>query len=245
MSVITVVIPVSPIPSHPKIDILTETIESVRHHLPDAEILLTFDGVRREQYELRESYEEATQRTLWTADHVWGNVCPFIFNEHTHQVGMMRAAIDEIKTPLLMYVEQDTPLCIDREIDFGLICEFITEGHSDVVRLHHEAHIPDEHQPMMHGMEPGPFMRTSQWSQRPHVAWTEFYRWVLGHFTPNARSFIEDKMHGICDEAYKIYGMAGWENYRVHIYAPEGDIKRSWHTDGRAGGPKFESEQVF
>jgi hypothetical protein len=245
-SPITVITPVSPIPSNPETKILEETLDSVRHHLPDSEIILTFDGVRSEQEDMRGDYEEFTRRALWVADKHYGNICPFVFDHHLHQTGMMRAVLHEIRTPLLMYVEQDTPLCVDREIDFTLINQFIEANYSDVVRLHHEAVIPDEHQPMMHGMEPGfPFMRTSQWSQRPHVAWTDFYRYAMQHFTPGARSFIEDKMHGICDEAYKIHGMAGWEDYRVHIYAPEGDIKRSWHTDGRAGGPKFETEQVF
>ena len=243
---ITVVTPVSVIPSHPDISILEETVESIRHHLPDTEIVLTFDGVRSEQADRQADYQEFIRRALWKADHDWGNVAPWIFDEHTHQVGMMRGVIDEIRTPLVMYVEQDTPLCIDREIDFTAITDFLDVGRSDLVRLHHEAVIPDAHQSMMHGMELGlPFLRTSQWSQRPHVATTRFYRFVLEHFTPNARSFIEDKMHGVCDEAYKIHGMAGWNAYRLHIYAPEGDIKRSWHTDGRAGGPKFETDQVF
>ena len=243
---ITVVTPVSPIPSHPDPKVLLQTIDSVRHHLPDSEIILTFDGVRAEQEHRRADYEEFIRRTLWLADHHYGNIVPFVFDEHLHQVGMMRAVIDEIDTPMLMYVEQDTPLVVDREIDFDLVTKFISSCRSDLVRFHHEAQIPDEHQPMMHGMEPDlPFMRTSQWSQRPHVAFVPFYRRVLDNFKPWAKCFIEDKMHGVCDEAYKINGMAGWQDWRLHIYAPEGSICRSWHTDGRGGDPKFETEQVF
>ena len=61
---ITAVIPVSPIKSHPEIGILTETLDSIRHHLPDAEMIVTFDGVREEQEDRRGDYEEATRRTL-------------------------------------------------------------------------------------------------------------------------------------------------------------------------------------
>lgn len=106
---ITAVIPVSPIPSHPDISILTTTVESVRHHLPDSEIILTFDGVREEQEHRRHTYEHAIRETLWQADHVWGNCYPIIFEQHQHQTGMLRAVIDRIRTPLLMYVEADCP----------------------------------------------------------------------------------------------------------------------------------------
>jgi hypothetical protein len=245
--VITIVMPVSVIPSHPEINILTETVESVRHHLPDAEIILTFDGIRDAQADRKPDYEEAIRRILWKADHCWGNVAPFIYDVHAHQVGMMRGVIDEIRTPLLMYVEQDTPLCIDREIDFDRIIKFLCDGRSDLVRLHHEASVLDAHSHMVHGMEPdGPFLRTSQWSQRPHVAAVEFYRRILtDHFSEHAKCFIEDKMHGVASEAYICEGMNGWRGCRLHIYAPDGDIKRSWHSDGRAGGSKYEADQVF
>ena len=42
---ITIIVPVSPIASHPDTAILAETIESIRYHHPTAEIFLTFDGV--------------------------------------------------------------------------------------------------------------------------------------------------------------------------------------------------------
>lgn len=244
---ISVVIPVSPIKSHPSTEILDETVESVRHHLPDAELIVTFDGVRAEQAHRAADYEEAIRRILWKADKHWGNVAPWIFDVHSHQVGMLRGVIDEIRTPLMLYCEQDTPLCIDREIDFDSITKFVLSGRSDLVRLHHEAHVLEAHSHMVHGMELGvPFLRTSQWSQRPHVAAVGFYRRILAdHFSEHANAFLEDKLHGVCYEAYKINGMDGWQDYRLHIYHPEGDIKRSWHTDGRAGESKYEGDQRF
>lgn len=242
---ITVVTPISPIKSHPSVDILAETIESVRRHLPDAEIILTFDGVRAEQEHLREAYETHIYRALWLADHKWKNVCPFIFEKHTHQVGMLRGVINEITTPMLLYVEQDAPLTPDRIIDWPVITEMIAGGWSNHIRFHHESRIPDEHQAMMHGPDGIVFTRTSQWSQRPHVASVEFYRHVLNHFSPQANTFIEDKMHGALAQAFILRGNAGWEEYRTHIYTPPGDIKRSYHTDGRAGGPKYDTDLVF
>lgn len=254
---ITVVVPVSPIPSHPDTAILDETLDSIRFHHPKAEILLTFDGVRDEQEHRREAYEEAIRRILWRCDKVYGGVCPFIFEEHRHQSGMLKAVLDEIRTPLLMYVESDTPLVCDESIDWDAICDFINQGKSNLVRLHHEGRIPDEHHHMIHGMEcrpasPGrhrvefPFMRTSQWSQRPHVASTAYYRRILdSHFSPDARCFLEDRMHGVVDNAFLRDGMAGWNQHRLHIYMPGENIKRSYTTDGRAGEPKYDDTQVW
>jgi len=260
--VITVVIPVSPIKSHPETFVLEETVESIRHHLPTAEIILTFDGVRPEHEHRRQAYEHAIYNTLAKA-RAWKPVAPFIFEEHRHQVGMLRAVIDEIRTPLLMYVEADTPLVTDETIDVDCVANFITDGHSNLVRLHHEGVIPAEHQHMMHGddwpnlpediAETCPelysdikMVRTSQWSQRPHVASVAFYRRVLDSFTPNAKAFIEDHMHGVVDQAYRIDGILGWDQWRLHIYHPtSGNIKRSYHLDGRAGEPKLDGTQVF
>lgn len=247
---ITAVIPVSPIKQHPETSILEQTVESVRYWLPDAEILLTFDGVRAEQEDRRQDYEEAIRRILWLAKE-WGAVCPFIFDEHKHQTGMLRAVIDEIRTPLLLYCEQDTPLVIDEPIDWEAITNLVNWGHSNLVRLHHEGVIPAEHGHMMHGIDElalgGRFMRTSQWSQRPHVASVAYYRRCLdSYFTPEAQSFIEDKMHGIVDEAYRNDGISGWMQHRLHVYIPgDNNIKRSYHLDGRAGEPKWDSSQTF
>ena len=245
---ITVVIPVSPIKSHPDTAILTETLDSVRHHLPDAEVLLTFDGVRKEQEHRRQDYEEFIRRALWLADHKYGNVCPLIFDEHMHQSGMMQATLDEIRTPFLMYVEQDTPLVADRVIDFGLIEWYLERGESNLVRLHHEAVIPSDHSHLMLGMELDvPFLRTSQWSQRPHVASVAYYRRIMeNYFTLGARCFIEDVMHGVLAQAHNLDGMSGWHQHRVHVYVPDrANTKYSYTTDGRAGEPKWDEDQIW
>jgi hypothetical protein len=253
----TVVVPVSPIVSHPDTSILEETLDSVRHHLPDVEILLTFDGVRPEHEHRRGDYEKFIRRVLWRADHHYGNIAPFVFDEHRHQSGMLRAVLDEVETPLLTYVEQDTPLVADEPIDFDSIGAFVLGGGSNLVRLHHEAVIPREHEHMMHGhirhivsndagSAETEFILTSQWSQRPHVASTAFYRRIMAdYFTPDARAFIEERMHGVVDNAFRRDGIHGWEQYRLHIYNPGANLKRSYHVDGRQGEPRYDEQQVF
>lgn len=248
MSDLSVVVPVSPIRFHPNIDILTETIQSVRHWLPDTEIFLTFDGVRPEHELWRNNYEHAINRALALADTVWHPVVPYLFEEHQHQTGMLRRVLPDIKTPLILYVESDTPLVTDQPIDWAAITQPVLDGISNVVRLYHEAVIPKGHEHLMHGVEPNtPLIRTSQWSQRPHVASTAYYRRIInGCFTRHAKAFVEDRMYGVLDEAFNVDGLAGWHQHRVHIYTPPGDNwKRSLNLDGRGGAEKHDKDQVF
>ena len=65
MDNLTAIIPTSPIKSHPDTSIIEETIKSIRHHLPDSEIIVTFDGVREEQEDLLEEYTEFKKQMLW------------------------------------------------------------------------------------------------------------------------------------------------------------------------------------
>ena len=243
---VTVLTPVSPIPSHPETAILDQTIESVRFHLPDAEIMLMFDGIRRQMGHRTADYHEFTRRMLWRADKVYGNMCPYIFEKHKHQVGMLRETLGEVRTPLVLFVEQDTPLVTDELIDWDACIDMITSGKADVIRFHHEGVIPREHAGMCHGLD-GQFLRTSQFSARPHLASLDYYRRILAdHFTARACCFLEDKMHGIVDEAYKNEGMPGLDKHKIWIYHPDtGNIKRSWHSDGRAGDAKYERQQRF
>lgn len=219
----------------------------MRHHLPDSEILLTFDGVRAEQADRTADYEEFQRRALWLLDHHYGNALPLRFEEHRHQSGMMREALNHIRTDLLLYLESDCPLVTDEMIPWTTVTDFILSGESNLVRLAHEAMLHPEHQHMHHGTEhAGLFTLTSQFSARPHVASTAFYRRIMETcFSPDAKSFIEDKMHSVCDEAYRRDGLAGWRQYAMHVYTPEGNIKRSYTLDGRAGEAKFDETQVF
>lgn len=245
---LTVIIPVSPIPSNPDTSIIDETIASIRHHLPQVKIVVTFDGVREEQKDMKPAYEEYIRAVLWKHRDIY----PIIFETHQHQIGMMRALFEkeEIKTSLLMYVEQDTPLEKDF-IDFDAITDMIASGRSNLVRLHHESEIPEPHKYLMLGSEFGgslnvEFVKTAQWSQRPHIASTAYYRRIVkDYFSPTANCMIEDRMHGIVINAFNADGEAGWQQHRLHIYHPEGSIRRSYHTDGRQGSKKFDEEQVW
>jgi len=241
---ITAIIPTSPSKLHPDTSIIEESIKSIRAHLPTEEIIITFDGVRKEQEHLTEQYNEYIRRVLWKINREYTNIVPILFENHTHQVGMMREALKHVRTDKILYVEHDTPLTADMPIDFESVSKMIDTKTADLIRFHFEAFIPKEHdslivsEPINHfGMD---YVKTIQWSQRPHVASVEFYNRVLQHFSPDAISFIEDWLHSVVINAYKIEQMQGWNRFKIWIYHPKGgNIKRSYHTDGRAGEDKY------
>lgn len=235
---VTVLIPTSPVPSNPSLHIIEETIASVRHHLPDAEILILCDGVRPEQEHRRGDYEDFLQELCWKANFHYEGVTPIVFAGHEHQANMTRVGLDYVRTPFVLFVEHDTPLVTDLPIDWdGAYSVLATEG--DVVRFHHEANVHPEHEHLSLDKEikyhgDFPYRRTKQWSQRPHLANANYYRRIIrDHFPPTGRTMIEDKMHSVaqCDP----------DVHKIYIYHPDtGNIKRSYHLDGREDDPKYE-----
>ena len=241
---ITIVVVTSVLPSHPSTNILDETIKNVRVHLPDNDIILQIDGLRDEQLGSKADYDEYKNRILWKClhDDSYKNVLPVVFDEFNHQSGMMRATIDKIKTPLILYVEGDCPLTPDLPIDWQKCIDFIEQGEAYTIRYHFEGVIPKEHESLMIGAKNG-FMKTVQWSQRPHLSTVLYYKDVV---LPNTKEklFIEDTLHGIVMNDWNDNGKLGWYKHRLWIYYPDGgnNIKRSYTTDGRAGGRKFTSD---
>lgn len=246
---ITVLVPTSPIKMHPDTTVIEETIKSIRDRLPNSRIILMFDGVREEQADRRAGYEEYIRRVLWLANWEWSNVYPMIFDEHTHQAEMTRQALRHVRTDTILFVEHDTPLCED--IPFRELRWCVASNTFNVIRLHHEALILPDHKHMMLDSEPQtyygiPILRTAQWSQRPHVASTDFYRRMLDtYFTDHAKTMIEDGIHGKVAEAYRTRGLVGWNEFKVGIYAPKGDMKRSYHTDARGQDSKFDETFIY
>lgn len=235
-----VVIPVSPIPSHPSTDIIDETIMSIRAHT-DAPILVTIDGIREEQQHMAEKYREFTRQFIWKCNFEYTDVLPVIFSQHTHQVGMMRQVLKNVDMQFVLYVEHDTPLTPDRELPLEDCKRWIVGGQTNLIRFHFEAHIPEPHKHLMGSMVHGgaPLLKTNQWSQRPHIASTEYYRRILeSNFSPEANTFIEDRMHSVCQ-------VEPWIDHKLTIYHPSGDIKRSYHLDGRQGAEKYDKNLVY
>lgn len=235
---VTILVPTSPIPSHPSTEIIEETIASVRHWFPREEIILMCDGVRPEQEHYRSDYELYLKAVMELAEHRWRDVYPMVFENHTHQIEMTRAALDKVRTSLVMFVEHDTPIVIDESIDFASIMLDLLDGSLNVVKLHHEALILDVHRHLMVDHAPNPnfkssVMRTLQWSQRPHLARLDWYRAMLDRVA-GRKGMIEDAIAGFV-------ATEPWGRNRVAIYTPtkNHNIKRSLHLDGRGDDPHW------
>ena len=250
---ITVIMPSSPIPDHPSTDMIYKTIQDVRVHLPDNEIIITVDGLRPEQEHYREAYDEYIRRLLWLCNNRLHNVLPVLFDEHTHQAGMARAALKLVKTPTILYVEHDTPLTPDRPIPFSSLVQSVQDGTANVIRFSHESKILDEHKHLIHGWAEehhGALLtRTQQWSQRPHLASVAFYSLILdNYFHPKSKTMIEDVMHQVVEVDMRRGGYSAWYNWRIWLFTPhddpDGSILRSYNLDGRKNDPKFPMEIV-
>jgi hypothetical protein len=245
-SQITVLVPTSPIKSHPSTEIISKCIKSVRKHLPTAQIIVMADGVRPEQKDYEERYGQYLRDFIAIAPK-WEPILLSSLAEFHHQAAMTRKVLADVKTPLILYAEHDTFFLDDAPIDFAGICRVIRSGALHMVgfHCHWEPWILNGHAHMMldtkrHYIDGVPFVRTWQWSQRPHVASTHFYRMLLkAYFTQDCRTFIEDRMHDVMASSKKSLGKDGWNLWKLAYYAPLDSIRRTWTDDGRAGDPKF------
>lgn len=247
--VITVIVPTSPIPSHPSTEVIDQTIASIRAQLPLAEVVIAIDGVRPEQEDRSADYQEYVRRLLRRTNFDWHNVVPVVLPGWGHQANATRAALELVASPLVLFVEHDTPLV--GEIEWRKLCEFVASGQANAVRFHHETSILDVHRSIMFDDQPQRVQvgqhvvrarRTKAWWQRPHLASTRFYRErIMPIFGEDSRTMIEDVVYGLMSRDCSDYGEAGWWDWRVWIYTPEGDsIKRSTHLDGRGDDTKYE-----
>jgi hypothetical protein len=241
---IAVLIPTSPMPSHPDTSVIEETVQSVldQEDLKGCEIFVMLDGPAPELSHRAEAYEEYRHRVLWLCEHRWPNTLPLYFANHEHQSGMTRHTLGRVQTPHTLFIEHDTPLI--GEIPWAGLVAALETGEAELIRLHHEASIHTEHKYLMLDRHPRelagvPLTRTVQWSQRPHLATSAFYRRICNEFTgQKSRTMIEDVMYGIVHTHWREYGFAGWDRFRLWMYTPEGNIKRSGHLDARGDDPK-------
>lgn len=237
---VTVLMPTSAIPSHPSLDVISETVSSIRDRLPGAEILIMADGLPEYLRHRVKDYGEYLRRLMWATNLEWSNVVPFLFERHTHQVGMTRAVLGEVRTPLVLFVEHDTPLVGD--VDWAGCARAVLSGDTNLIRFHHEASVLEPHKHLMvddvpRMVEGVPLLRTVQWSQRPHLAATGAYRnWLDAGWWSESDGMIEDRMHGVVENDWLQHRDP--RRFRLSMYAPSGDMKRSTHLDGRGTDPK-------
>lgn len=248
---ITAVITTSPTPGDPSTDNIATTVESIRAHLPTAEIVIVCDGVRPEQEAQTAAYQEYVRRLLWRCnfDEGFSNVVPIVLDEWGHQANALRAGLELVDSPLVLFVEHDVPIDV-HPIDWQGICDVVRQdGPVNVVRLHHEKVWHPDHDSVMLDPEPVdydgvPLKRTAAFWARPHLARADWYRDVLTEwFPPESRTMIEDRLYSPCYCAWRDRGEDGWAEWGLTIYAPsEPHPQRSTHLDSRGSQPKFQMD---
>jgi hypothetical protein len=240
---ITIVIPTSPIPSHPSNSLIEHTIASIRYHLPDCPMLIQADGVRPEQEKFRKQYEAYLLRMDDGINAGKYGPCKMIrFPEFRHQAAMMKESIGKIETPLLFYLEHDF-IMLPEYVDWKGIAAAVISGSVNQIRLYYWSSIIPDHWHLMVDKEPificgVPVLRTIQWSQHPQVASVSFYKKMLSHFSDDCRTMIEDRIYPVVTDA-------PWEDFRCSIYAPMPYLKREAHIHGREEEPKYEGTFTF
>lgn len=236
---ITIVMPTSPIPSHPSTELIDDSISKIRQYT-DAKIIIMFDGVHESLEHRRYEYEN--YKTLVTSridNGHYGDCKRVVFEAHHHQAMMTRKTLDFVETPLIMFCEHDCAPIM--EIPFTEICDLIaTDNSINYMRFNIFQMILPEHLDLMIGVGEKngiKFTRTIQWSQRPHIAKTDWYRKILeNHFAPTHKTMIEDVMHSVVQVDYHTTGK---DNFGLTIYTPEGNQLRSYHSDARGSDTKI------
>jgi hypothetical protein len=234
---VTIVMTTSPVPVHPSTDDTLFTLDSVYESMGcRPQTIIACDGVRPEQHELKEAYLEYARRITRIGINS-NHILPMYGGKHLHQIKLTQLALTEVTTPLLLFMEHDTPFNTE-PVDWAACVDMMLYAGADVLRFHHENTIPTPHNHLMEDPVPTsafgvPVIRTRQWSQRPHLANVDYYRRMLGIVArrPN-NGFIEDAQHSVA--------LHNPRSNRVAIYAPEGGFCRTYHTDGRAGGLKYD-----
>lgn len=232
MKDISVVIPTSPIPSHPSPEIISRVIASIRHQLPESPIYIMADGVRPEL----EHRAIAYARYFFNLGEMLAfseNIQAHFATRHEHQSGMMQMAFRHIDTPLVLIVEHDCVLD-DKPIDWEAITNLLKSDEANLVRLYWNSEPHPEHLHLM-GERRGPFVKTTQYSGWPHIAKTDFYRELMATYFSDRHAMLETVL-------YSPFVESPWEKFKTWIYCPEGDGVRFHHLNGRVDPATGEKE---
>lgn len=233
----TILVTTSPRPAHPSTELIEDTVASLRYHLPTAPIIILCDGVRKEQENRCADYSAFVLRVEMLCLEKWNNVRLWVSPEFLHQAWVIGRGLEQVTTPLILFVEDDLPP-LSVPIPWHDMALMILEKKVNLVRLMLE----DELRPEWAHLMLGPvalngvntlLTKTVQWSQRTHLASTEYYRsMVAKHLKPADRCYLEERFYGQCDD---------WDENKLTIFTPLGKMARIWHSDGRRREEKFES----
>lgn len=249
---ITVIVPTSPSPLHPSLEIIEPVIQSVRAYLPTARIIIACDGVNPNQPERIAAYHEYLYRlTQWCLPQ--RDVIPVVFGEWLHQSGMMKRLIGSVTTEYVAFIEGDCTL--EGDIDMTAVLAEMETHDLNHMRFLHETKVLDGYRYLFLESEPRPgtsHVRTIQFSTRPAIIRTAWMRETMAtYFSDQARTMIEDVMYKVWLHGYvaknherhpaeKGRAAALWQRHRGAVWASTDNLLRSRHLDNRREDPKYD-----
>jgi len=239
---ITVIITSSPCKRHPSTEMIFETIKLIRKQLT-SKIIILLDGVKPEQEYLRDAYEQyKVDLMFWLT--AQDNIEAIAFPDFQHQTGMIKNIIPTVKTPFVLFIEHDFPVV--GHIPWNNIGNVLRTGKANLVRFYLEDKLIPQHRHMFVNQEPElidgvPLIKTSQWSQRPHICHTQLYRQIVDQYITGNKTYIEDDIHGrfAIDFTQSKNPEKDWGKHKLTIYSPRGNISRCKHLDGRMEERKY------
>lgn len=219
-----ILITTSPITAHPSTDHIDNTIAQIRKYLPDP-ILILCDGQSTPQY------EEYKKRLEWKRTNEWQSVAVWQFTEPCQQSRMVRKALELTESQNVFFCEHDT--YPTGSIDFDGIFKALEGDDINLIRLFHYPAVHPDHRFMYGAVDNThsvPLMKTIQFSSRTYLCKTTWFRQVMNkYFQPNEFTFIEERLEPIT----RLGGWGEWENWKMWVYAPKGDMVRSGHSYGK------------
>ena len=232
---ITVLIPTSAIPSHPETTIMDETIAGIRHHLPEAQIIILADGIWSRLEHRRGQYTEYLNRI----ENKYCKTRVIRFERHTQQTAMAQYAIQNfVQTKLIFWNEHDAPLRTDRQVDWDAIVDEVESSNAGLVRFtYFEEGIHEAHEHLTRGRYRGThgqvFVKTTQFSGWSFMTTVDYF--VNKIFT-NAAPLGPIGLEMLELRMYQDVANAPWEKYKVVIYCPDSPAQRFRHSNGRGFG---------
>lgn len=230
MNNITVVIPTSPIPSHPNTEMIEFVISSIRYQLPNSRIIIMCDGVRDAVSHRKEQYEEYKKNLRFLFEKDFPKIMIKEFNKPSQQAMMLQSTLSEIEDPVMFFVEHDCVI-LPKKIDWNAISESLLSDSLRYVRFYWQNTIHPEHDYLMGELVElygSKFIKTKQWSGWPHLSTKKQYARDLFQYFNGDNEMLESIFYGPCANS-------SWNKFRTGIYITEEGTQFFKHLDGRNG----------
>lgn len=224
-NLVTAVITTSPLYGHPSTDVIDAAYESIRFHLPEVRVLILADGVRKEQKCWAERYAVYKRNLL---DKQLPNTELIEFSDFKHQAGMIRDALKEIHTPLILWVEHDLPL-LTESIQWDQIGRLLLDKEvysvrflmDDIRKEYYERGTIEKYGVTL--------AKTVEYSSLPNIARKDLYEFIVPHF---AKAQIHLECNNICG----LFHEDDCKNWPLALYTPPDGKPRAGSRDGRSFG---------